>query len=378
MQPVRAACLAVAVLLGGCGPSLPGRPLARGQAPTAPAVGLTHRADAATGVLTYAVAFAGQDTLVSVELALDFELVVREIVNHGDHGDRGAGHAIARELRRIPLGSAAYDIEDLAVIPTGDRTSASVYVASRDGRIHGIDLTTAETFATWHLGSSVTAVAVSPRSGHVIMGTADGVLCLRRHSDGALLQCAVAHQGQISGLAVSPDGDLVASSSWTGEVVLWRLPTLAVAARRRFAGAACDVSFAPSGRKLAIARSAEPPVRSPAVVAREKKRGFDLPHPWHAVSVWDWASDTAVHLRGHGGPVTTVAWTGDGARLVSGSWDRSIRMWDVAHEAQIARYDGFSLLVRDVAVDPSGRHVAAGAWTDMLRGRSTVVFDLLY
>jgi hypothetical protein len=370
MKPMRTACLALAVLLGGCGQSLSGQRLVPGQAPTTPAVGLAHGADAASGVLTYAVAFAGQATLLSVELALDFELVVHEIVHHEDGGPA------VRELRRIALGSAAYDIEDMAVAPSG--AGARVYVASRDGRVRGIDLATAETLTTWYLGSSVTAVAVSPRGGYVVMGTADGVLCLRRHSDGALLQCAVAHQGQISSLAVSPNGDLVASSSWTGEVTLWRLPTLAVAARRRFDGAACDVAFAPGGRKLAIARSAEPPIRSPAVVEREKKRGFDLPHPWHAVSVWDWVSDTAVHLRGHGGPVTTVAWTGDGARLVSGSWDRSVRMWDVAGEAQIARYGGFSLLVRDIAVDPRGRFVAVGAWTDRLRGRSTVVLDILY
>jgi hypothetical protein len=55
-----------------------------------------------------------------------------------------------------------------------------------------------------------------------------------------------------------------------------------------------------------------------------------------------------------------------------------VRVWDPAARAEIARHHGFSLLVRDVAVDPRGRRLAVAAWSDSLRGASSVVLDLLY
>lgn len=347
----------------------PGAPLAAGQAPRSPAVGLGPAVTARAGVLTYAIAFAGERAVAAVELDTAFELVVRDIVS-----EPGSTRFGLRETRRIPLGSAEFDIEDLAV----DTRRGRAYVASRDGRVRGFDLATGEEVVTWHLGSSATAVAVSPDGAYVVTGTADGVLCLRRHRDGALLQCAAAHQGQISGLDVSPDGARLASSSWTGEVVLWSVPSLSVVQRRRFPGAACDVAFAPDGRALAVARSARAPVRSPEILRRERDRGVHRPHPDHAITVWAWGRDRVAHMRGHGGPVTSVAWTPDSARVVSGSWDREVRMWSVPSGPAVARYGGFSLLVRDVAVSGDGRWVAAAAWTRGIDGPAMVVVNLRY
>lgn len=46
----------------------------------------------------------------------------------------------------------------------------------------------------------------------------------------------------------------------------------------------------------------------------------------------DWPRNTSTHLRtdgqGHTGPVFSVAWSPDGRKLASGSYDESIRVWD--------------------------------------------------
>src|SRR5262249_21641531 len=64
-------------------------------------------------------------------------------------------------------------------------------------------------------------------------------------------------------------------------------------------------------------------------------------------------------LRGHTGPVRSVVFTPGGDQLISGSWDRTVRIWDVASGEARATL-GHSQEVRAVAVSPDGRTVAAG------------------
>jgi eukaryotic-like serine/threonine-protein kinase len=48
------------------------------------------------------------------------------------------------------------------------------------------------------------------------------------------------------------------------------------------------------------------------------------------VKVWDSQTGTVVrNFRGHTGIVTSVAFTPDGRLLISGSWDRTVKVWDL-------------------------------------------------
>lgn len=48
------------------------------------------------------------------------------------------------------------------------------------------------------------------------------------------------------------------------------------------------------------------------------------------VTAWAWTGELLAVLRGHATRAASVAFTGDGARLVSGSWDKTARTWGVA------------------------------------------------
>jgi WD40 repeat protein len=279
------------------------------------------------GALSYAVAFSG-DEIVSIELRTDFELFVRD--------------ASGSEKRRMRLGPHEYDMNDLAV---HQRTA---YVASSDGTVRVIDLERGREEARWHLGDAVTAVAVS--GGHVAAGTAKGVVCLRRLPDRALLQCLVAHRGRISGLAFDPAGGRLASCSWDGGVAVWSVPALASLASIDTGGAASAIAFAPDGARVAIGTSAAPP---------DPRRPGD---PRARILVWRplRGGGPPRGLTGHTGAVVALEW--DGQRLLSGSWDRTVRLWDTGHGREVARVSRFAHVVRDVAVSLDRRRVATAAW----------------
>ena len=55
--------------------------------------------------------------------------------------------------------------------------------------------------------------------------------------------------------------------------------------------------------------------------------------------VWDTLTgDVSNLLEGHTGPVWSVAFSSDGTRIVSGSDDKSVRVWNMSTEPQVPRY----------------------------------------
>lgn len=341
-----AAVAAIAFSAASCGAPAAGVDLevrARGGA------ALRVASAAAPGALAYRVAFTrpprGPPLLVAVELTTDFELVARRV---------GPGGRLT-ETVRVRLGPPDWDVTGLALAPDG----ATAYVASAAGTVRAVDLASGRATWTWHLGDAATDVAVSPDGRYLAAGGRRGILCLRRVADHALLQCAAIDRGPVSSVAFAPGGRRLATSSWDGRVALWSVPALAELASLDTGGSANDVAFAPrTGGPLAVAVSRAAPRRTPEVAAREPR------DPGAAVLIWWPVRGRAPQiLRGHTGPVTAVAWTPDSRRILSGSWDRSVRMWDADSGRELARVNHLSHLVRDLATDARGRWAAVAAWT---------------
>jgi WD40 repeat protein len=228
---------------------------------------------------------------------------------------------------------------------------------------------------TWRVGDAATAVAVSRDGRYVATGTRSGVVCLRRVADGALLHCLIAHAKAVSAIDFSIDR--LATASWAGDVAVWELPSLASAGRKQIPGSANDVAFSPDGSALAVATSGAPPVRTPAIERRERRDGYRSPDPSALIQVWGQRGDDVV-CRGHAGAVTAVVWTPDGRGLLSGSWDRSVRLWDPRSGRERDRIAGLRHIVRDVAAGGGGRWAAAAAWALGDGEPSSLLLDLLY
>ena len=67
-------------------------------------------------------------------------------------------------------------------------------------------------------------------------------------------------------------------------------------------------------------------------------------------------------LRGHDDWVASVAFDREGRRIVSGSWDKTVRVWDAASGAELACLRGHDDWVESVAFDREGRRIVSGSY----------------
>ena len=72
-------------------------------------------------------------------------------------------------------------------------------------------------------------------------------------------------------------------------------------------------------------------------------------------------SDSPNTLKGHSSDVNSVAFSGDGKLLASGSDDNTIKLWNVANQQEIRTLKGHSTWVWAVAFSPDGKTLASGS-----------------
>jgi WD40 repeat protein len=82
-----------------------------------------------------------------------------------------------------------------------------------------------------------------------------------------------------------------------------------------------------------------------------------------------WLRNREKHgLLGHTGPVTSVAFSPDGRRVVTGSRDNTARVWDLSSPTPVAsRLEGHQRDVTSVAFSPDGRRVVTGSGDNTAR-----------
>jgi WD40 repeat protein len=86
-------------------------------------------------------------------------------------------------------------------------------------------------------------------------------------------------------------------------------------------------------------------------------------------SAWGLAAEQAEQktFSGHDKDVFAVAFSADGAKLVSGSVDQTVKVWDVKTGKLLGTLKGHNHSVRSVAFSPSGKQVASAAHDGSVR-----------
>ena len=88
----------------------------------------------------------------------------------------------------------------------------------------------------------------------------------------------------------------------------------------------------------------------------------------HTVRVWDARSGVELaDLRGHTAAVTSVAFSPSGDRVVSGSDDKTIRVWDARSGAEMVVLYGHTNRVTSVAFSPDGDCIVSGSQDQTVR-----------
>jgi len=70
---------------------------------------------------------------------------------------------------------------------------------------------------------------------------------------------------------------------------------------------------------------------------------------------------------GHSGQVASVAFSPDGKAALSGSYDKTLRLWDLATGREIRKFEGHSGGVTSVAFSPDGKAALSGSYDQTLR-----------
>ena len=214
-------------------------------------------------------------------------------------------------------------------------------------------------------GGGVTAAAWLPAAQGPLLLTAgkDAAVRLWRVPEGggggkakaaaapqpSLLSVCVGHTDTVAALAVAPNGEVAASGGWDGKLTLWTTGRSVAEEAEAVAGSAPAASAAAQQSK-----------KKRRVGGASGGSGEGGGGGVEAVPACAHQQEAAGQLEGHVHCVSALCWAGTGSGsgggngpLVSGGWDHSVRLWDVAAGRAVATYNG-SKAVYAVAAAPGG------------------------
>src|SRR6266516_1583884 len=86
---------------------------------------------------------------------------------------------------------------------------------------------------------------------------------------------------------------------------------------------------------------------------------------------------TTQTLEGHTEAVSSIAISPDGQTLVSGSWDKTIKVWHLQTGQLLHTLMGHSDYVNSVAISPDGQTLVSGSWYRTIKIRDLYAIQLL-
>ncbi|WP_158680056.1 caspase family protein [Deinococcus sp. NW-56] len=167
-----------------------------------------------------------------------------------------------------------------------------------------------------------------------------------QRGDALTLQATLrAHQARVNALAFSADGHLLATAGADRDVYLWTAETGERLRRLDHDHNVTAVAFSIGGEQLFTAGGEQiqrwtvpggqvtgvwrEPAGTVTAMAASVSGHVAVGTTTRAVGLWDSRAGTRRELGGHSGTVRALRFTPDGARLLSGGDDGTVRVWEV-------------------------------------------------
>ncbi len=260
------------------------------------------------------------------------------------------------KLRHTLIGHQ--DDVDVVVFAPDGRTLAS---GSQDNTVRLWDAITGEHIKTLRGHYSyLISLAFSPDGSILASGSEDDSIRLWNVSTGQYMGGLWEHEAGVETLAFSPDGTMIASGSRDDKIILWDLETRDVIHTiSEHEDDVWAVAFSPDGKMLASGGGDTVSLWDVATAEflQTFRRPIDRVVPVDASE--ELTGDVPTDLPAN---ATSIVFSPDAKVLVSGSYDRTIRLWSIATGEQLRTLDGHTYSITGVAVSPDGSTIASGSF----------------
>jgi WD40 repeat protein len=249
---------------------------------------------------------------------------------------------VARALQNPLESGALYNVE-VAYSPGGDylAVGGDIWDLAAGQRLTEMEQAIVAETSCWS-----SSVAFSPEGNTLATGCFDGQLDLWSVPDGALLKRMGGYSSWVNGLAYSPDGNYLAAVYSVPDylVQVWQLPE-GKPAFKLTGGRFTRVAYSPDGSTLAT------------VAANQE---YDHGHPAGFVQLWSASSGEEIaHLDVE--DAISIAFSPDSQILATGSFDGTLRLWEIAGGNLLMEANGHYDLIQRVAFTPEGTGLVSGS-----------------
>ena len=235
-------------------------------------------------------------------------------------------------------------VNSVAFSPNGDKIASG----SKDNTIKlwNVSNSTIISTLTGH-SNSVNSVAFSPNGDKIASGSKDNTIKLWNVSNSTIISTLTGHSNSVNSVAFSPNGDKIASSSYDGTIKIWNvlngilIKTINLSNRnyryhhrggnrrdewdrwQRYEVSSID--FSPDGNKIVVGIEDEIKVWDVSNGTLLKTLGSNNKRYHHRNG-----RDRENYHDGHSDFISSVKFSPDGSRIVSGSYDETIKIWNTS------------------------------------------------